>query len=381
MTELESDITMDPTNIQPSSALSEASVEVPSEEPAIEEYETEEEIETGPGFLGTIIPAAIVGLFLGWSFKAELEWCWTFWSSDPNYSHGYLVIPVAVWILWQRLRQPGPRTSRPWHVGWALLLALLAIRVYLHEGGFQWSAAVSLLPVLAALALTFGGLTFLRRSWPALAYLLFLLPLPTRLNGILAQPLQNLATSMSVTLLKMSGLWVLAEGNVIYVGKQPIMVAEACNGLSMMMTLAATVAMAAFVLSMSTWKRVILGLSVAPIALISNVLRITATAWCVHWFGAEIGGKRAHDAAGWLMMPLAFVLVLIELQLLSWLVVEEVVVNEPLLLGRPITPNRGDRARFQAPKPVSDVGSGSPQPDGSGSLPASKEFVDGQEGV
>ena len=259
-----------------------------------------------------------------------------------------------------------------------MLLSLLVSRIYLYDGGFQWSAAASLLPVLAALALTLGGLTFLRRSWPALAYLLFLLPLPTRLNGILAQPLQNLATSMSVTLLKMSGLWVLAEGNVIYVGKQPIMVAEACNGLSMMMTLAATVAMAAFVLSMSAWKRVILGLSVAPIALVSNVLRITATAWCVHWFGAEIGGKRAHDAAGWLMMPLAFLLVLIELKMLSWLIVEEIVVNEPLLLGRPIPTNRADRVRMPAAKPVPGAGSGSPESEDSVSPSILGEHGDGQ---
>ena len=300
---------------------------------------------------------AIVGAALAWSYQAELAWCWAFWSSDPNYSHGFLVVPVAAWILWRRLREPGPRASRPWHACWALLLVLLIGRVVLYERGYQWSAAASLLPVMFALALTLGGLTFLRRSWPALVFLVFLLPLPGRLNTLLAQPLQNLATSMSVTLLKMSGLWVLAEGNVIFVGKDQILVAEACNGLSMMMTLAATVVAAAFLIPTSAWARAVLGLSIAPIALVSNVLRIAATAWSVQLFGAEVGGKRAHDWAGWLMMPLALLLVLIELKVLSWLIVEEVVTFEPLLLGRPIPTGRGERVRLTAPKPGQAGGS------------------------
>ena len=61
--------------------------------------------------------------------------------------------------------------------------------------------------------------------------------------------------------------------------------------------------------------------SIVPIALASNILRITATAWCYHLFGAEVGGHFAHDAAGWLMMPVALILVGLELGLLSWLIV------------------------------------------------------------
>ncbi len=315
------------------------------------------ELATGPGLIGTLIPAAVVTAILGWSFKSELSWCWETWSADPNYSHGFLVIPVSLWIFWRRLREPVPRLSQPWQLGWILLLVLLGARTFFYERGFQWTAAASLPLVLACLALTLGGWTFLQRSWPALVFLFFMLPLPTRVNGLLAQPLQGLATSASVTLLKISGLWVLAEGNVIYVGKQPIMVAEACNGLSMMMTLAATVAAAVFILPVPAWIRVVLGLSVAPIALIANILRITATAWSVQWFGPEIGGSRAHDAAGWLMMPLALVLVFVEMMLLRRLVVEEVHRSEPMLLGRPIAVSQGPRQRLEAPKRSTDEAS------------------------
>ncbi len=345
----ETDAMWDPIDAWPAHTRPEPAATVPIEESAGEVWE-EQEPAPGPSLIATLIPTAVVGAVLAWSYRAELSWCWETWSTDPNYSHGFLVIPVAIGILWLRLRRPGPISSRPWHVGWALLLLLLIGRAVCYDRGYQWSAAATLLPVLLTLAVTLGGLTFIRRSWPALAYLVFLLPLPNKVSGLLAQPLQNLATTMSVTLLKISGLWVLAEGNVIFVGKDPIMVAEACNGLSMMMTLAATVAAAAFMIPASAWVRIVLGLSIVPIALVSNVLRISATAWSVHWFGAEVGGKRAHDIAGWLMMPVAFILVLIEMKVLRWLIVEELVVNEPLLLGRPISASRGERGHLPAPR-------------------------------
>ena len=91
----------------------------------------------------------------------------------------------------------------------------------------------------------------------------------------------------------------------------------------MLMSLSATVVAAASLIPMSLLKRGILLASVVPVALLSNVLRISATAWCYHLFGAKVGSQYAHDAAGWLMMPTAMTLVALELWIVSRLVVEE----------------------------------------------------------
>ena len=100
---------------------------------------------------------------------------------------------------------------------------------------------------------------------------------------------------------------------MIMVGNERLEVAAACNGLSMLMSLAATVAATASLVPMANWKRILLLPSIIPIALGSNVLRIAATAWCYYQFGAEVGSKYAHDLAGWLMMPMAMLLVGLEL--------------------------------------------------------------------
>ena len=172
-------------------------------------------------------------------------------------------------------------------------------------------------------------------------------PLPPRINELLALPLQTLATRGSNQLLGMTGLWVIAEGNVLFINDQPLEVAEACNGLSMLMTLAATVVAAILLVPMSPWKRVVAALSAVPIALGCNILRIMMTAWCYQKYGAKIGGPFAHTLAGWLMMPMALVFVGLELAILSWMVVEEEESIGPVMGERatPLDSTRSHRER------------------------------------
>ena len=246
------------------------------------------------------------------------------WWRDPDYSHGFLVPAVAVVIFFRREAQLARRRHSARHAapGWILLGLTLLWRAHLREQGERWTETATILPAALALCWAAGGWPFFRRAWPAVAYLAFMLPLPSRVVDELSLPLQRIATEASIQLLRLSGLWVMAEGNVITVGRQQLEVATACNGLSMLMCLTATVCATVAVVPMATWKRASLLASILPIALGCNVLRITATAWCYRQLGPEVGSKYAHDAAGWLMMPAALVLVGLELAWFAWLVVE-----------------------------------------------------------
>lgn len=276
--------------------------------------------------IGRWVALAVATLALGAAYAPNLVDLYRTWSNDPNYSHGFLVVPIALVILWRRPANGGGMSeTKPWAWGWVALAAVLIARGLFYEWGIEWRETATLPLIVVCLTLTLGGWRLLGRVWPAIAFLVFMLPLPPKLNGALAQPLQRVATAGTCALLKLTGLWVVPEGNVILVGKDNLEVAEACNGLSMLMCLAATVAATTALVPMATWKRVALLLSIVPIALVSNILRITATAWAYHLFGSGVGGHYAHDAAGWLMMPVALVLVALELGLLSWLIVKQTV--------------------------------------------------------
>src|SRR5437763_14575321 len=70
------------------------------------------------------------------------------------------------------------------------------------------------------------------------------------------------------------------------------------------------------------WERLLVCASAVPIALLTNLLRITATGVLHDTVGKEIADAVFHDLAGWLMMPLALAFLGLELKLLGHLLVE-----------------------------------------------------------
>jgi exosortase len=271
-----------------------------------------------------------VAVLLSWAYAPNLRDLSTTWSADPNYSHGYLVVPIALFILWRRL------TDLPWDLardavatpwwGWVLLAAVLGLRVIAYEGSYRWVETATLVPAVACLTWTFGGGPLLLRTWPAIAFLFFMLPLPDAVNARIALPLQQIATSGSSILLQLLGFWSVQEGNVIRLqtpfGMRPLDVALACNGLRMLMCMAATVTATVILIPLPNWKRIVLLLSAVPIAMVSNMIRIVTTGCCYYWIEGNRAQEWAHDISGWLMMPLALVLVGLELGILAWLVPE-----------------------------------------------------------
>ena len=277
-----------------------------------------------------VLAALFVTAALGWSYASSFIWLVQLWNRDPNHSYGYLVIPIALAILWdRRCLLDGSRLAPRW---WAvlMLLGVLALRFVLFERNERYLETATIPLVLGAIAVALGGWHIVGVAWPAIVFLFLMLPLPLRINFFLANPLQRLATIGGVNLLQMIGIPVLAEGNVIIVGEDQLEVARACNGLSMLLSFVTLITATVLLIRRPIWERVILLASALPIALISNILRITVTAWCYHRFGRETGERLAHDAAGWAMMPIALGLVYLELQVLSWLFVDVEQVKAPV---------------------------------------------------
>jgi exosortase len=230
-------------------------------------------------------------------------------------------------------------------------LPLLAAGVLLRLAGsyvfFDWLEAVSLLPLLAGAALLLGGRPAFRWSWPAIAFLVFMIPLPFRVERGLSHPLQRVATQASTYVLQLIGQPAFSEGNVIVVGDARVGVAEACNGLGMLLLFFALATAVAVVARRSLVEKVIIVASAAPVAVIANVARCTVTSLLHEYVGGRWADVVFHDLAGWLMMPLALGLLWLELLVLSRLLVDAEVP------GRPVP--RGLRtARAPRPSPTRD---------------------------
>lgn len=274
---------------------------------------------------GGLAVAALIALALAASYAPNLRGLVETWNSEPNYSYGFLIIPIALAIAWQRRAELDPSKLAPSAVGWAALAAVLGARAVFYERAEEWAETATLLGAAAALVLALGGWHLLRWAAAPLAVLALMLPLPPSINTLMAAPLQTLAAMGSEKVLQAMGLPVLRQGNTLVVGTDTLEVARACNGLSMLLSFITL--MVATVLTVARerpwFERVALLLSAIPIALVSNIIRIVATAWAYRFLGHEFGERVAHDTAGWAMMPLGLVLVWLEICALSWLVVED----------------------------------------------------------
>jgi exosortase len=189
--------------------------------------------------------------------------------------------------------------------------------------GVEWLDGVSLLPYLGGLALVIGGWRALAWAWPSIAFLVFMVPLPWRIETALGGPLQAVATRVSTYLLQTLGLMAFAEGNVIQLNGGRIGVVEACNGLSMLITFIALSTAAALVVRRPLLDRLVLVASAIPVALLANIFRICLTGALQEGVGGHASSRFYHDLAGWVMMPLALALYWLEIAVLSRLLLIE----------------------------------------------------------
>jgi exosortase len=297
--------------------------------------------------------AGLLGVSLVWFYWPTLWEMVARWSSDPQYAHGYIVPAFALALLWLRRDRLAALAPRPNWTGLALIGVALALRLAAAYFYLGWFEAASLLPALAGLCVLVGGWQSLRWSWPAIAFLIFMLPLPFRLEGALAYPLQRVATKSSTYALQTLGFPALAEGNIIHLEDVEIGVVEACSGLSMLFTFFAMATGVVLVIRRPWLDKILIVASAIPIALIVNVTRITVTGVLHELVGRRIANLVFHDLAGWLMMPMALGLLWLELELLSWLLVEQGPAPAAL---RPIDMERAARgarsARFRQEKPA-----------------------------
>jgi exosortase len=300
--------------------------------------------------------AAALGLLLLWSYWPVLCAIAARWSHDQMYSHGYLVPAFSLWLLWKGLRQAGPNATLAESSGtwWGLAFLLPAIGLHLL-GAYvfmEWLSEASLLIALVGLCLCVGGWRFLRVAGPAIGFLVFMLPLPYRVEVALALPLRHLATVASTYLLEMVGVTATAEGNIIVLNNGALGVAEACNGLGMLVTFFAIATAVAIVLDRPLLDRLVVVASAVPVALAANVVRITVTGVLYETIGAWVATVVYHDLAGYIiLMPVAFGLIWLELKVLSRLLVAPLAPVQPGigLTFRRMPPPVAGRRRSKVP--------------------------------
>jgi exosortase len=230
------------------------------------------------------------------------------WASDDNYSHGFIVVPLALFFAWERRAALRSAEIRPSTAGAALIVVSLAAFVAGRLGAELFLTRVSLVGVLAGAVLFVWGRRHFRILAFPLAFLLLMIPLPAIVFNQLAFPLQLLASQVGETAIAAAGIPVLREGNVLELPGTRLEVAEACSGIRSLVSLLTLAIVLAWFTEPRNGRRVVIALSAIPIAILANAARVAGTGLMSHWIGEEAARGFFHTFSGWLMFVVAFVL-------------------------------------------------------------------------
>jgi exosortase len=265
--------------------------------------------------------AALVALVavLAFAYAALMRYCFGQWLK-PDYSHGFLV-PLFSAYLAYHWRDWAPRRI-DWPQPWGLAFVAGGIALFVVPGKLniakEWLQGLSLVLNLCGVALLLGGWPALRWLWPSLAFLMFMFPLPDKVEHAMGSKLQVVAAAASEFVLQTVGYATYREGVILHARDQVLEVEKACSGLSMLLTFVALSTGMAILVDRPWFDRALILASAIPVAVLANVIRIALTGVLYNEGGQELGDRVFHDFAGWMMMPIALAVLWGELKLLDW---------------------------------------------------------------
>src|ERR1700730_56955 len=159
------------------------------------------------------------------------------WATDGNYSHGFLIVPISLYLAWERREALARAPRAPSIVGLGIVLASLAVLTAGVLGAELFLTRISLIGVLGGTVLFTLGWRHLKMLAFPIVFLLLMVPLPAIIFNQVAFPLQLLASRGAEFALRLLGIPVLREGNVINLASITLEVDEACSGIRSLVSL------------------------------------------------------------------------------------------------------------------------------------------------
>jgi len=264
-----------------------------------------------------IIASAVTSAIAIAVFAPILYYMVLHWGAGPDYSHGYLIVPLAIYFAWERRRKLAQTPIEPSWYG-IIPIALGALALMVGRLGVElMSMRVAFVLTLIGLQVLLLGLRMSRLLAFPLCFLFLMVPLPQSLVNVIAFPLQLVAADLAVSALHSFGLPVLREGNILHLPSYRLFVAEACSGLHSLMALGTLGIVFAYFFRKSWLERVILVASTIPIAVVVNAIRVALTSVLTYVWGPQMAEGAIHQTEGFFTFAMAFALLMLEASLLS----------------------------------------------------------------
>lgn len=245
--------------------------------------------------------ALVVWVGAYWSTLVSIV---SIWSRSGTFTHGFLIVPIVMFLVWQQRAELRMSAPRPAPLALLLLAGLVlswyAARLLDVIAGQQF-AVVMMIP--AMLWVLLGGAVMRHLVFP-MAYLLFAVPF----GEFLVPGLQDITAVITVKALQFTGIPVLWEGRYFYIPSGSFEVAEACSGVRYLIASLALGTLYAYISYHSWRRRTAFILLSAAVPVIANGIRAYGIVMIAHLSDYKLALGVDHFIYGWVFFGVVMLL-------------------------------------------------------------------------
>ena len=232
------------------------------------------------------------------------------WGSNDNYSHGFFVPFISAYMIFSIRNKIKGNPVAPANLGIVVLLLGLGQFYLASVGSELFLQRTSLIIVLIGGSLFLFGLQITWVIFLPLVYLIFMVPLPAIIWNKIAFPMQLFSSQMTEYVVRLAGIPIFREGNVLHLASTSLEVVDACSGLRSLNTMFALSIAFAWFSELSRVGKWLLFFSAAPIAITANMIRLTLTAFLAAHYGEKAAQGFLHEFSGMFTFILGLILLI-----------------------------------------------------------------------
>jgi exosortase B len=221
------------------------------------------------------------------------------WQTEQE-GHGPLIMLAAAWLAWQQRGRLSQIVLKPAPIaGWIILIMSLLVMAVTRSQDVLMIETLTQIPVLLACILLIGGWPLARVFVFPLSFLIFSAPPPGWILDAMTVPLKGWVSDAVTNFLYALGYPIAQNGVMIMIGSYQLMVKDACSGMNSIFALSAIGIFYIHEFVPSNWlRRAILALSIIPITIIANLVRVLALVLGSYYFGVDNVEGLFHDITG-----------------------------------------------------------------------------------
>jgi len=250
------------------------------------------------------------------------------WWTSEEYGHGLLMPFIAGYIIWQRWDEIFSQELKSNLLGIFVILFSLVINLGATKADLESVTHYALILSLFGLTLSIGNWRLVKLFFMPLLLMVLVIPLPFMAISALTSGMQLISSQLGTDLLRLMGIPVFLEGNIIDLGTYKLQVVEACSGLRYLFSLISIALILVYFLKANNLIKVVILTSTIPITIFMNSFRIAVTGLLVKNYGNSAAEGFLHDFEGWVVFMAAFIMLLLVVRILTFRISDKISFND-----------------------------------------------------